>query len=49
MLALKQKDEENLSPSIEYVNIIHGDSKGWITKAKICNKDTNNGIISIKT
>ena len=39
MLALKQKDEENLSPSIEYVNIIHGDSKGWITKAKICNKE----------
>ena len=39
MLALKQKDEENLSLSIEYVNIIHGDSKGWITKAKICNKE----------
>ena len=39
MLALKQKDEENLAPSIEYVNIIHGDSKGWITKAKICNKE----------
>ena len=39
MLALKQKDEENLSPSIEYVNIIHGDSKGWITKAKICDKE----------
>lgn len=39
MLALKQKDEENLSSSVEYINIIHGDSKGWITKAKICNKE----------
>ena len=39
MLALKQKDEENLSSSVKYINIIHGDSKGWITKAKICDKE----------
>ena len=39
MLALKQKDKENLSLSVKYINIIHGDSKGWITKAKICNKE----------
>ena len=39
MLALKQKDKENLSLSVKYINIIHGDSKGWITKAKICDKE----------
>ena len=39
MLALKQEDEENLSSSVKYINIIHGDSKGWITKAKICDKE----------
>ena len=39
MLALKQKDEENLSSSVKYINIIHGESKGWITKAKICDKE----------
>ena len=39
MLALKQKDKENLSLSVKYINIIHGDSNGWITKAKICDKE----------
>ncbi|MDD7374061.1 MAG: DNA-binding response regulator [Sarcina ventriculi] len=35
VLALKQEDEENLSTSIKYINIVHGNSQGWITKAKI--------------
>ena len=38
VLALKQEDEENLSTSIKYINIVHGNSQGWITKAKISDK-----------
>ncbi|MDO4536475.1 MAG: DNA-binding response regulator, partial [Clostridium perfringens] len=36
-VALKQEDEKGLSPSIKYINIVHGNSEGWITKAKISN------------
>lgn len=35
MLALKQENKQNISPSIKYIDIVHGDSEGWITKAKI--------------
>ncbi|MDO4536431.1 MAG: DNA-binding response regulator, partial [Clostridium perfringens] len=38
VLALKQEDEENLSTSIKYINIVHRNSQGWITKAKISNE-----------
>ena len=41
MLALKQKDEENLSPSIEYIDRVHGNSQGWITKATISSDGYN--------
>ena len=37
VLALKQTDEHS-SPSIRYINCIHGESEGWITKAKISDK-----------
>ena len=37
-LALNQEDKESLSPSIKYINIIHGNSDGWVTKAKISDK-----------
>ena len=37
-LGLKQ-EEENLSPSSKYINIVHGNSKGWITKAEISNQN----------
>ena len=26
---------DNIDESIDYINTIHGDSKGWITKAEI--------------
>ena len=29
---------DNIDESIEYINTIHGDSKGWITKAEISKK-----------
>ncbi len=35
VLALKQEDEKELSQSVKYINIVHGNSEGWITKAKI--------------
>lgn len=35
VLALKQKDEKELSQSVKYINTVHGNSEGWITKAKI--------------
>ena len=35
VLALKQKDEKELSQSVKYINIVHRNSEGWITKAKI--------------
>ena len=35
VLALKQDDEKELSQSVKYINIVHGNSEGWITKAKI--------------
>ena len=38
VLALKQTDEHS-SPSIRYINCIHGESEGWITKAKISDKE----------
>ena len=38
VLALKQEEEKGLSPSIKYINIVHGNSEGWITKAKISNE-----------
>ena len=41
MLALKQKDEENLSLSIEYIDRVHGNSQGWITKATISSDGYN--------
>ena len=34
-LALNQEDKKSLSPSIKYINIVHGNSEGWVTKAKI--------------
>ena len=34
-LALKQEDKKELSQSVKYINIVHGNSEGWITKAKI--------------
>ncbi len=37
-LALNQEDKESLSPSIKYINIVHGNSDGWVTKAKISDK-----------
>ena len=37
VLALKRTDEHS-SPSIRYINCIHGESEGWITKAKISDK-----------
>ncbi|WP_195926796.1 DNA-binding response regulator [Sarcina ventriculi] len=38
VLALKQKDEKELSQSVKYINTVHGNSEGWITKAKISNE-----------
>ena len=38
VLALKQEDEKELSQSVKYINIVHEDSEGWITKAKISDK-----------
>ena len=35
VLALKQEDEKELSQSVKYINIVHRNSEGWITKAKI--------------
>ena len=35
VLALKQENEKELSQSVKYINIVHGNSEGWITKAKI--------------
>ena len=35
ILALKQEDEKELSQSVKYINIVHRNSEGWITKAKI--------------
>ncbi|QPJ86701.1 DNA-binding response regulator (plasmid) [Sarcina sp. JB2] len=35
VLALKQEDEKELSQSVKYINIVHRNSDGWITKAKI--------------
>ncbi|QPJ86737.1 DNA-binding response regulator (plasmid) [Sarcina sp. JB2] len=35
VLALKQEDEKELSQSVKYINTVHGNSEGWITKAKI--------------
>lgn len=33
-LTLKQ-EEKDLSPSSRYIKTVHGNSEGWITKAKI--------------
>lgn len=37
-LALNQENKGSLSPSIKYINIIHENSDGWVTKAKISDK-----------
>ena len=29
------KKVDNIDESIEYIDTLHGDSKGWITKAEI--------------
>ena len=34
-MGLTLKEENNLSSSIKYINIVHGNSEGWITKATI--------------
>ena len=35
MVLTLQKEKEALSSSIEYINTVHGNSEGWITKATI--------------
>ena len=37
-MATALKDKKNLSSSVKYINIVHRDSEGWITKARISNE-----------